>query len=347
MKNIVASLFCAGCLILNSPGEDVEASQIKEMVKKMDDSLVEGHIYHLRYTVDEKNTDSFYNHKKELIKLLQDVMAKDQANPASNSQLTEFSDKQNSRLEMIKSMQHDLVQVRDRNYSCDYSVDGVGFYMKIVLSHVSPEGKAGLPVTTTYVSDGKIKGTFYKNDSQGVIEPATERPSVPFQFWTDIAYHFTHDSLTSCVSVMPKLSLTEDAGQLVISGERTFDAKSKVEQELRFDKATLTPVKATLLFYNYFGNLHSQDVKTWQYQEFGGVRLPKLVIDQHSETDLSGKLNLEKERVFTILDFSPTPTDCKNAFAELLKANFSMYDEITGAHYLSGNPAQALDNLSK
>jgi len=30
-----------------------------------------------------------------------------------------------------------------------------------------------------------------------------------------------------------------------------------------------------------------------------------------------------------------------------LKSNFSMYDEITGEHYISGNPAQALDQLSK
>lgn len=325
----------------------MDATKIRQLAKQVDDSLIAGNIYHILYTVRETNTDAFYDHKKELIKLLQDTIAREEADPALDPKGPDFIRRQQNREDIIKSMKRDLTQVRERNYSCDYSVDGVGFYMKQTLAHVSAEGKAGTPRTTTYVSDGKIMGTFYRGSSQGVIEPATERPRMPFAYWTEIAYQFSHDTLTSCVTVMPKLALAEDAGQLVITGERIFDGNQKTDLELRIDQATLMPARATLIFYDHQGRVHTEETKSWQYQDYAGVRLPKLVVDRYSETGLNGKLNVEKERVFTIVDFSPTPSDAKAAFAGLLKSNFSMYDEITGEHYLSGNPAQALDKLSK
>ena len=67
----------------------MDTSKIKQLAKQMDDALVQGHIYHIRYTVDETKTDSFYDHKKELIKLLQDAMAKDAADPAINPQVAD------------------------------------------------------------------------------------------------------------------------------------------------------------------------------------------------------------------------------------------------------------------
>ena len=325
----------------------MDANQIKELARQMDDALVQGHIYHIRYAVDETKTNSFYDHKRELIKLLQDAMAKDVADPALNAQAPDFLARQETRQGVIANIKRDLTQFRERHYSCEYSRDGTGFYLKQSLFHMTADGKVGSPRLTTYVSDGKIMGTFYKDDSQGVIEPATERPRTPLEYWSDTAYCFSHDTITSCVASMPALTMTEDAGQLVIAGDRPFEGLERTHLEIRIDKATLTPVKGTLIFYDRFGKLHTELVKTWQYQEFAGIRLPKVVIDQYSEADLSGKLNLEKQRVFTILDFSPTPTVAKSALAEMLKSNFSMYDEITGEHYISGNPAQALDQLSK
>lgn len=325
----------------------MDTSKIKQLAKQMDDALVQGHIYHIRYTVDETKTDSFYDHKKELIKLLQDAMAKDAADPAINPQGADAIKRLETRRSIIENIKRDMTQFRERHYSCDYSMDGIGFYLEQCLSHMSADGKTGTPRTTTYVSDGKIMGTFYKEDAQGIIEPATERPRTPLEYWTDTAYCFSHDTLTSCVDSMPTLEMSEDAGQLVISGDRPFEGKERTHLEIRIDQTTLTPVRGTLTFYDFFGKLHTEVVKTWQYQDFSGIRLPKVVVDQYSETDLSGKLKLEKKRVFTILDFEPTPTNAKNALAGLLKANFSMYDEITGEHYISGNPAGALDKLSK
>jgi len=347
VKTLLLALLCAACSLEMGRGESMDTSQIKQLARQIDDALAQGHIYRIHYAVDETKTPAFYDHKKELIKLLEDAMAKDAADPAMNAQSPDFIARQEMRKNIITNIKRDLTQFRERHYSCEYSMDGTGFYLRQTLSHINADGRTGPPHTTTYVSDGKIMGTFYKEDSQGVIEPATERPRAPLEFWTETAYRFSNDTLTSCVASMPALSITEDAEQLVISGDRPFEGQERTHLELRIDKATLTPVKGMLIFYDRFGKLHTEVVKTWQYQDFGGIRLPKVVIDQYSEVDLGGKLNLEKQRVFTILDFTPTPTVAKVALADMLKSNFSMYDEITGEHYISGNTAQALDQLSK
>jgi hypothetical protein len=71
------------------------------------------------------------------------------------------------------------------------------------------------------------------------------------------------------------------------------------------------------------------------------------VVDQQYRTDLSGKLNLETEQTFVVNDLSFTPMNSKAELAALLKGNYNVFDQITGTHYVSGNPGDALDNLSK
>jgi hypothetical protein len=347
MKILLATILLASGVLLEARGEEMDPTKIKALARQIDDSLVEGHLYHIRYDVKERTTDAFYSHKNELIKLLQDAIVQDTADPALNPQSPDFIEQESTRRRMIESMKKELKQSRERNYSCDYSLDGVGFYLQQTFSVKGFDGVVKPQHTTTYVSDGKIMGIFNKDASRGVIEPATERPRTPLDYWTEIAYYFTRDTLGACADSMTSLELTQDAQQLVISGDRHFDRNQRTHLELRIDKATLTPVKGVVTFYDSRDRVHTEETKTWEYQVFSGIRLPKVVVEQFSETDLSGKLNLEKERVLTILDYSPTPPNSKDALARLLNSNFSIYDKITGEHYISGNPAQALDNLSK
>jgi hypothetical protein len=334
-------------MLLHGKGEEMDATKIKEFARQIDDSRAEGRFYHIHYTVAERATDAFYAHKKELIKLMQDTIAKETADPALNPQSPGMAERHANFRSIIAAMQKDLNQARGRNYTCEYDVDGVGYYLKQSLSHKSADGTVRPTSTTAFVSDGKIMGTFYMDNSQGVIEPATERPRTPLEYWTQTAYNFSHDTVAACVETMGNLKLAVDDKQLVITGVNYFDRNQKTTMELRFDKATLTPAEGRLIFYDSHGRVHTEVTKTWQFRIFSGVRLPAAVVEQFSETDLSGKLNLEKERVFTIVDFNLTPASAKDAFAQLLRSNFSMYDEITGEHYLAGSPAQVLDKLSR
>ncbi len=106
-------------------------------------------------------------------------------------------------------------------------------------------------------------------------------------------------------------------------------------------------MKITLIYYNSLGQFDSKTVKTWQYQDFSGITLPKCVVDQDYVADINGKMNLEQERTLTINQFTPGATSCKESFKGLLNANYSIYDEITGSHYMSGNPEEMLDKLSR
>jgi hypothetical protein len=340
-------LVCAAGILLNGRGEEMDATKIKELARQIGDSLAEGHIYKIRYSVAERTTDAFYAHKKELIKLLQEAIARDMVDPALNSPTPAMVQRDDSRRGIIASMQKDLKLSKTRDYSCDYSVDGTGFYQKQGLSTTCADGSRGASATTVTVSDGKIMGTFYLDNSQGVIEPATERPRANLEYWTETAYNFSHNTLTECVEAMGELNLTTNAEQLVITGANHFDRNQKTTLELHFDKATLTPIKGILIFYDSRGRVHTVATKTWQFRKYSGIWLPATVVEQYSETDLSGKLNLEKERIFTVLDFDPVPLNAKDEFARILRSNFSIYDEITGEHYLAGNPSQVLDKLSK
>ena len=325
----------------------MDATQIKEFAKQIDDSLVEGHVYHINYSVLDRRTDSFYDHKKESIKALQEAISDDVSSQPPNSKDPVFVARQQKYHQMLEAMKRDLTLTKERSYTSDYSLDGVGFYLRQCVNVTGADGTKIPPQQAIYVSDGKIMGTFYPDNSRAVLQPATERPQIPFESWTNIAYRLLRDTMFSTVDAMTSLVMTQDSGQIVITGERPFEGKSRTTLEMRIDKATLTPVKCIIVYYESHGYLHTRIVKTWQYQDFAGLRLPKTVSDQYWETDRSGNVNLVNETIFTIDDFVPTPKNAKDEFNKLLKANYSVYDEITGTHYVSGNPGQALDNLSK
>ena len=77
------------------------------------------------------------------------------------------------------------------------------------------------------------------------------------------------------------------------------------------------------------------------------MTLPKVVVDEVYMTGGDGETKLSEQTTFTINSFSPLANDAKDKLAGLLKSNYSIYDEITGSHYISGKPSQMLDNLFK
>jgi hypothetical protein len=117
--------------------------------------------------------------------------------------------------------------------------------------------------------------------------------------------------------------------------------------ELRIDKATLLPESINFVYYNNLGALYGKWTKTWKFQNYAGLMLPQTVVDQEYLTDLSGKLSLNSEKTFTINQYVLKPVDAKSQLTQMMAGNFSVFDEITGTHYLSGNPADMLDKLSK
>src|ERR1700761_9617237 len=104
VKKLFWMLAWVGRSVLGCAGDDMDAAKIRQLAKQIDDSLIEGKIYHILYSVRETNTDAFYNHKNELIKLLQDAMAKEAADPATDLKSPDYAARVQSRQDMIKSM---------------------------------------------------------------------------------------------------------------------------------------------------------------------------------------------------------------------------------------------------
>ena len=347
MKLHLFALLWILLVVLNCPAEEMNASSIKQLVEQIDDSLPRGNIYHINYSVTDKRTDAFYDHCREIIKLMQDNHAEMLRNIRTTHPSGETPNPEQDVIDMENSFKHHLSHAREFNYTCDYNLDGIGFYMKQKIDFIDAKGQKTAPATTIYASDGKIMGTFYLDDSQAVIQPATERPQVPEEHWTNLAYLFSTDKVSHIVELMTTLKVTQNDTELVITGERPGQLKELTQLELRIDKSSFRPLTISTVYYGSMGRLFSKDVKTWQYQDFSGISLPKVVVDQSYQTDVSGKLNLEQERTFTINDFSPGVKSSKESFKGLLKSSYSIYDEITGSHYISGNPEEMLDKLSR
>jgi hypothetical protein len=339
MKTTLFAIFGACFAFLNGLGDQVDTAAIRQLMERMDDSLIQGQIFHINYVVCDKCTDAFYLHKKEMIKFLEDNLAKE-SSPIP-------PDRQETWRIIIRQWKKELDLAKEQTCFSDYSLDGKGFYLKRSFTYVNGEGKTDVEAPTIYVSDGKIMGNFYPDQSTAVIQPSTERPQVPEQDWTEIAYLYMHKKISTYMENMSSLSLKEEADCILITGEKPAEKKAFSHAELRIDKATLTPQSLTFVYYNVFGALYGKKVKTWQFQTISGLLLPKNVIVQDYETDLSGKLNLEKETTFTINKFDVAPIDATAEFARLLKSNYSVFDEITGTHYLSGDAGSILDKLSK
>jgi hypothetical protein len=343
VKKLIIAL-CWIALILDCRGEEMDASSIKRLVQQMDDSLARGHIYHINYSVIDKRTDAFYLHKQELIKLIESGFKNEEKNRSG----VEPTSRQQNLLAIEKSFKRELSYTKTFNYNLDYTIDGIGFYLKRDISFSEPlEGKIVNPDTTIYASDGKIMGTFHLNDSHAVIQPATERPQIPEPYWTEVAYFFALNKISERVEGMSELKAIQTDNELVITGEKPGPGKSLYQLELKIDKTNMRPLQIADIYHNSLGQLHSKMVKTWQFGDFNGISLPKIVVDQTYETDLSGKLNLEQERTFTINDFSPEVKSTKESFKGLFKSSFSIWDEITGANYISGNPEDMLNKLSR
>ncbi len=216
-----------------------------------------------------------------------------------------------------------------------------------MLTGPSAKGNKGQFPTTIYASDGKVMGTFYPADAQATLQPATERPQLTDRHWNDFAYQFCYDSLSAAVAMMQTLKLAQSDGQLIITGELPDTGKQTTQLEFRIDQKSLRPQEIVIFNYDKFGTLNRKLVKRWQYKDFSGVTLPQTVVDETYATGLDGQTKLSEQCTLTINDFSPLPGDAKGKLAELLKSNYSIYDEITGAHYISGKPKDVLDNLSK
>jgi len=341
---VIAGMFL---IVDHCGGDAVDASSIRQFVKKVEDSLVKGNIYHINYEVCEKRTDAFYAHKKELIKLFEQGAASELNETPPAQRDAAFAQKQAMYPQVIRQWKKDLTLARELTIFCDYSLDGTGFYTKHYMTYVKVDGTKGSWPPSITVSDGKIMGNFYLSQSQAVIQPATERPQGSTPVWTDTAYLFMQTPLSTYMGNYLDLSMKEEGGDFVITGEKKLGPKELGHSELRINGTTLTPESLVFLYYNKLGVLHQKLTKTWQYRNFAGLLLPKCVTEQEYNAVLNESPELEKERILTINQFDPVPLDAKAEFAKLLKSDLSVFDEITGTHYLSGNPGNALDKLSK
>ncbi len=325
----------------------MEPSSIRQLMEQMDDSLMQGSVFHMDYSVCNKNTDAFYARKRELIKLFEDTLSKQQSETPAGQQTVALKEKWDTYRQIVKQYKKELTRPLEQTYYVDYSLGGSGFYFKLSQTFVKPDGKMGSSPADMYVSDGKIMGFFSPTTSQAVLQPATERPQVPMEDWTVTAYLFLQSRISTYMSEYPTLSLRDESGSLLIHGEKAGKDKEFSQADLRLDKATLTPQSLVFVFHDAKGKLKQKLVKTWQFQKFSGLLVPAVVVDQEYDANFAGDLNLEKERTFTMNSFDPTPINAKEEMAKLLQSDFSVFDEITGNHYLSGNAGNMLDKLSK
>ena len=327
-------------------GETMDAASIKEFAAKIDSSLARGRNYHINYTYRLTRTDFYYDHNQELIKFLENHRADGVKNIQTKRSDGKAYSNEEAFNDLIKSFQKKLTFARQQDFANDYIVDEAGFYLKEEGSWINDKGVKGEYDPAIYASDGKIMGAFYPKNGQATLQPATERPQTAQRYWSDIAYQFYHDSIQATVELMQTLRLEQKEGKLFITGESPDTGKKTTKLILQIDKSTLRPEEIICLNYDSYGKLNRKLIKRWQYQDYSGVMLPNQVVDEVYDTGLDGVNKLSEQNTFTINSFTPTADSTKQKFAELLKSNYSIFDEITGTHYISGNPAAMLDKLS-
>ena len=351
IKEVVRNVLLTFCLIslgtLASVATDADTLSIKQLVRQMGDTLVRGNYYRINYSITDKRTDAFYVHYQQLINLFQDNHAEALRNLRYSSPPGVPTSPEQVLADLIKGYKRHLTDPREYSSACDYSLDSVGFVFKELDSWTDSKGTIGQSGPTVYASDGKIMGTFYLDDEQAVIQPSTERPQVASEYWSDAAYLILKQSLYHFVGEMKTLTMAQNESEYIITGEMPGEKKEMTQIELHIGKASLLPTSMEIVYYGSLGKLDSKQVKTWHYQSYSGMSLPKTVIDQSYQTDIYGNLKLEQERTFTINEFSTDVASAKERFHGLLKSNFSVYDEITGSHYMTGNPEEMLDKLSR
>ncbi len=198
----------------------MDFSAIKQLLARMDDSLAQGQIYHINYVVTERRTDAFFARSKELAAFLRDSVTKAQSETPVAQQDSEFKKHMANRLALAQSLDQDQKRSRETTYFSDYSVDGIGFYLKQSNAYIDINGKKGTNAPSIYISDGKITATFYPDDAQAVIQPATERPQVPEDYWTDTAYQFQRYRVSDYMARLTTLGLKEEGGTIVVTGDK-------------------------------------------------------------------------------------------------------------------------------
>jgi hypothetical protein len=346
VKNFLVMVSMLFLILPISRGEEMNIAEIKSFAKQIDDSLARGRIYHINYSFVETRTDFYYAYYQEMIERLESNPAESIKNIHSVRSDGQVIPQEEAYVSMLNSMKKKLTDSRQHSGNFDYMVDGTSFYMTQDTTWISAKGVARKGDSAIFASDGKIMGSFYPDDGQGTLQPATERPPVPERHWNEYAYDFWWESLTDTVASMDTLKLGESNGKVLITGESPDEGLKTTKLEFRIDKASLRPEEITILNYDKFGNLNRKLVKRWEYQDFSGITLPKRVVDETYLTGLDKQNKLVDQCTFTINSFSPVADGAKDKLAALLKSNYSIYDEITGAHYISGKPQEMLDKLS-
>jgi hypothetical protein len=342
VKTFLAALLCLA-LANHSNAKDMDTDGIKDFVKRIDDALPRGKTFHVNYVVSNQCTDFWFDHANEMIKFISDFRAKAKTDPAQAASLPPDAAIDGQ----INAFKRDLKATRESIALIDYSLSNQGFYMKQDLSFPnSRPGEMAKPKPMIYVSDGTIMGSFF-NDNQATIQPATERPQAAFDDWSQLAYSLTGSSISARISILPELTMVQDGPDIKIHGRLAGEERGASEIELCIDRQTLRPKQIMETNYDRKGAIYNRRVKRWEFQDFSGIVMPKTVIEELYLTGLDGQTRLAQTQTLTINAFSPIPVDAKEALAALLKSNRSIFDEITGSHYLSGNPEQTLDKLSK
>src|ERR1700733_3313677 len=215
---LVGILLLEMAMISSARAEDPMTTRVRQLIKQVEDSFMQGRIFHIDYTVNERRTDAFYERRRQLIFLLKNTLGA----AAKSGKETEAVDASSSQREqalrdMLTGFTREMGAARECSYSLDYSVDGVGFYLKQLYSFVGASGSKLTLEPTVYVSDGKLMGTFYLKRLQAVIEPATERPQTPSPHWTVLAYSFMERTLSSYLESLSTLTMIENPDELVIT----------------------------------------------------------------------------------------------------------------------------------
>ena len=321
----------------------MDTDGIKALVRAVDQSQPRGKTFHVGYEVTRTCTDFYYDHANEMIQYLQNYRDKAKVSPSADDTPASLDQIEG----FIASFKRELKAAREAHAQIEYSLSDQGFYMKQEMTWPNPRpGGIAHVGPMISVSDGKIMGTFF-NDNQATIQPATERPQQAFDDWSRVAYNLNGKSIADHVVTMPSLTAALDGPDLKISGWVAREEKEGTEMELRIDRQTLRPRQITEINYDLKGAIYNKLVKRWDYQDFSGVVMPKTVVDETYLTGLDGQTRLSEVQTLTINSFSPIPVNAKESLAALLKTNRSIFDEITGSHYLSGNPEATLDRLSK
>jgi hypothetical protein len=343
MKTFFAGILLA--VFIHGNANAMSNDEIKRLVRSVDASFVQGNIYHISYTFSETRPPAYYQYRRDLIKLMQKESARPPEDQDPKMSPEAFAQRQSLMARAVASATRGLDVPAQRTDTDEYSADGNGFFLERNRVVVRKDGKQlnfGPDIT---VSDGKVMGDFY-SDKRATLQPATERPPMGIE-WVGHAYQFGYTPISSHLNLYTNFQAAEQGDDLVISTQRMDPGNLKVELELTIDKATLLPKKMWSRCYNQVGLVSVQEIKTWQFQDIAGVRLPKVVVDQHYQLDFNEKLNLEHEETLTVTGYSVVPIDCKQALQDLLKKNYSVFDQISGTHYVSGDPGAALDQLSK